>query len=181
MWPKTKCSSVRVAVVDDLGVEPGVVERSGDRLPRLRSPEPEGVHGRDDVRAVAVGEHRVAQLGADLGDPVVPGGGDPRTASAHEHLVGDAGQQHLLARDVVVERARLDPQLGTEPAHGQVGQPVAVEDVERPVDHVRAVVAHLTPPIRDPALTGSGPDPNLNAVHLTNVQVSAEPDGQGSP
>ena len=60
-------------------------------------------------------------------------------------LVGDGGEQRLLVGEVVVERARSDPELGAEAAHGEVREPVAVQDGERLLDHVAAVVAHLTP------------------------------------
>jgi len=102
----------------------------------------------DQLSAVTVGEHRIAELAAEGDDACVPrenwGIG---SSAALEQLVGDGGQQRLLVREVVVERARLEAELRGDAPHRQIREPVHVEDVDRALDDVGTVEPHdaLTP------------------------------------
>jgi hypothetical protein len=75
-------------------------------------------------------------------DPLGPRTIGNRTRSAAQHLVGHRGQQRLLVREVPVEGAGLDTEVGGQAPHGEVGQPVPVEDLERVLDDVGSVMAH---------------------------------------
>ncbi len=108
--------------------------------------EPERAGGGDQLRAVAVGEHRVAQRAGLRGDLLVPLPRDPGAPPTRQDLVGDQSEQGLLVAHVVVERAGLHAELPGEPAHAQVGQAPGVEDLERSAYDVVAVVAHTAPP-----------------------------------
>ena len=108
-----------------------------------------------NARAVATtsapsrpGQAGVAQRVAGGAGPVVPVGVGQRPRAPGQDLVGDGGQQRLLVGEVVVERAGLHPELGAEPAHREVGQPVVVEDAQGPGDDVLAAVAHVILPRR---------------------------------
>ena len=83
-----------------------------------------------------------AQLGADLAQLVGPLVGGARPGAAGQDLVGDGGEQRLLVGEVVVDRARLDVELGPEPAHRQRGEAVAVEQGDGVREHVAAVMSH---------------------------------------
>jgi len=102
------------------------------------------VHRRHQLGAVAVGQHRVAELAADRLHPVLPfrPSGGWRASAAAQHLVRHGRQQRLLVGEVVVERARLDAELSRQPTHGQVAQAVCIEQPDGPLDDVLAVVAH---------------------------------------
>ena len=106
------------------------------------SPKPEGVGGRHQLGTVAVGEHRVAQLVRVRRHPLLPGTVGHRTCAPAQHLVGDGREQRLLVREVPVERARLDAEVGGQAPHREVGQPVSVENLERMLDDVGTAVAH---------------------------------------
>ena len=114
-----------------------------------RGAEAEGPDGRHDVRAVRTGEQRPAQLGADLAQAVGPLGRRTGSGAPGEDLVGDGGEQCLLAGEVVVDRARLHVELGTEPAHRERGQAVGVQEVDGVRDHVAAVMSHTPSSVVD--------------------------------
>jgi hypothetical protein len=59
---------------------------------------------------------------------------------------------------VVVDRARLDVELGPEATHGEGGQPVGVEQVDGVGEHVTAVVSH-TPSRWLDCIDGVSPSP----------------------
>ena len=133
-----------------LGTEAGLDEDVLELDARRLRPQPEGVHGRDQLGAVPVGQHRVAQLGADHDHPVLPAGRRAGPRAPTQQLVGDRGQQRLLVGEVVVERARLHPELGADPAHRQVAEAVRVQQRDRALDDVVAVVAHGSPHVDGP-------------------------------
>ena len=139
---------------------------------RLRT-EPEDVDRRHQVGAVAVGEHRVAQLVAGLDEQVVPRAVGPGRRPAGQHLVGDRGEQGLLAGEVVVDGARPAVRARNRAGAWSTSEPVVVEHLHGPLDDVLAVVAHWLPPLSggETALTSFARHPNLNAVQLTTVQV----------
>jgi hypothetical protein len=130
--------------------DPAVPQHARELVVRRPRTQPEGPRRRDDLGTVGPGQAGVAQRVAGGAGPVGPGGVGKRPRAPVEDLVGDRGQQHLLAREVVVDRARPDVQLGAEPAHRQVGQAVVVEHAEGLGDDVLAAVAHVILPSSGP-------------------------------
>ena len=130
---------------DEAVVEPAGRQCAGQGVVRRPRAEAERTHRRDQLGPVAVGQHRVAQVGADRGDLDRPVAIGAPTLTAREDLVGDRCQQGLLVLEVVVQRAGLDAELGAEPSHGEVTQAVGVEHRDRVLDDVSPAVGHEVP------------------------------------
>jgi len=139
----------RGGVACERRLEAGVDKVVAKTSMRLVRAEPERMHRRDQLGSVTVGQDRVAQRVAASAHPLVPGririGLGVRAAA--QDLIGERREQQLLAREVVVERAGLDAELGRDTPHRQVGQAVTIEHPEGVVHHVGAAIAHVTHPI----------------------------------
>ena len=67
----------------------------------------------------------------------------PGTSSTgFQDPVGDRAEQLLFVGEMPVQRAGGDVELAGQPPHRQVGDPVAVEQRRRRVDHVAFVELH---------------------------------------
>src|SRR5699024_8276540 len=130
----------------------------------------EGPDGRDELRAVPVGEQRVPQRGAGGRELLVPAA--PRGAAGagapEEQRVGDRPEECLLVREMVVERARPHVELGGQAAHREVTQAVGVEYGQGTVDDGASAIDHAML-LGEACLTAGGLHHNLNAVHLLNA------------
>src|SRR5699024_2532829 len=130
----------------------------------------EGPDGRDELRAVPVGEQRVPQRGAGGRELLVPAA--PRGAAGagapEEQRVGDRPEECLLVREMVVERARPHVELGGQAAHREVTQAVGVEHGQGTVDDVASAIDHAML-LGEACLTAGGLHHKLNAVHLLNA------------
>ena len=149
-WPSTKWISVRAADPASSSATPPAPITPTSSSYGARAPSPNAravattsapsVHARQASRSVWQDARTRSSHGSVGQRPRAPG----------QDLVGHGGQQHLLAREVVVDGTRLHAQLGAEPAHRQVGQPVVVEDAQCPGDDVVAAVAHVMLPSSRP-------------------------------
>ncbi len=111
---------------------------------RILGAEPEGVDRGDQLRAVAVGEQAVAKGRCPGGDGGVPAPIRGRLGSATQDLLRHRGKEQLLALEVPVQGALLQPEGRGEAAHRQSGEALLVEDLDRGVDDVLLRVPHAT-------------------------------------
>ena len=125
-------------------VDPGFAGRLGEHAEDLLDGArlPGGEAGRHQFGAVGVGQQGVAQGTADDLDALAPAGRRRIRARRCQHLIGDRAEQLLLVGEVPIERARRHVEFAGEPAHGQVGDPVAVQDRRRLGHHVAFVQLH---------------------------------------
>lgn len=63
---------------------------------------------------------------------------------ATNNLIRHEGEQRLLIRHMVVQRAWLHPQFGSNPAHRTIFEPLSVKHPQGGCDHIGEAVAHYS-------------------------------------
>ena len=108
--------------------EAGVEQDRGDRFDEFE-------RGLGDRRACSeqrdsfsVGEERCARRSSDGPEVVVPTARTRWQLNLREDAFDQAVKQGSLVSDVVIDRHRVDPELGTQPAHRQPLEPLFVDD-----------------------------------------------------
>jgi len=165
-------------VVDEPEGQPdGLLERESSRDEQLgrRASHPQGAGDGaraggfcDQPRSVPVREQRLAQLGGQHREPLIPAVAAGRAGAGHTgHQPFCHGiNEGLLVLEMPVKGAGLNVKRGGEPAHRERVEALGLEQRERSGQHVFPAELCHGDPSSAVSLTPLGILPNLNAVQL---------------